>query len=55
MGKIENSGFSETIAACDLKVCRCRQLYEFMKIVYVSIEGQGHFLTLAQAPFAYEN
>ena len=29
--------FSETIEACDLKVSR-----------YVSIEGQGHYLTLAQ-------
>ena len=37
--------FSETIAACDLKVGRYRQLIEFMK---VCIEGQGHFLTLAQ-------
>ena len=32
--------FSETIAACDLKVDRCRQLIEF------SIEGQGHFFTI---------
>ena len=34
MGKSENSGsvdFSETIAASDLKVGRCRQLIEFMK------------------------
>ena len=38
--------FSETIAACDLKVGRYRQLNDFMR--YVSIEGQGHFLTLAQ-------
>ena len=37
--------FSETIAASDLKVGRSRHLIEFMK---VSIEGQGHFLTLAQ-------
>ena len=35
--------FSETIAACDLKVGRCRQLIEFMKVC----EGQGHLLTLA--------
>ena len=35
--------FSETIPACDLKVGRCRQLIEFMK---VSIEGQGHFFTI---------
>ena len=38
--------FSETIEACDLKVGRYRQLNDFMK--YMSIEGQGHFLTLAQ-------
>ena len=31
MGKSENSGFLETIAACDLKVGRCRQLIEIMK------------------------
>ena len=39
--------FSETIAASDLKIGRSRHLNECMK-VYVSIEGQGHFLTLAQ-------
>ena len=38
--------FSETIAASDLKVCRSRHLIEYMKDV--SIEGQGHYLTLAQ-------
>ena len=32
MGKSENNGFSETIAACDLKSGRCRQLIEFMKV-----------------------
>ena len=37
---------SETIEACDLKVCRCRQLIEFMMVC--ENEGQGHFLTLAQ-------
>ena len=31
---------------CHLKVGKCRQLIDFMK--YVSIEEQGHFLTLAQ-------
>ena len=40
--------FSETIAASDLEVSRSRHLIENMKIPYVSIEGQGHFLTLAQ-------
>ena len=38
--------FSETIADSDLKVSWSRHLIEYMKIV--SIEGQGHFLTLAQ-------
>ena len=37
---------SETIAASDLKVSRSRHLIEYMKIM--SIEGQDHFLTLAQ-------
>ena len=33
MGKSENSVFfPETIVACDLKVGRCRQLIEFMKV-----------------------
>ena len=38
--------FSETIAACDLKVGRCGQLIEILKPRYVSIEGQGHFFTI---------
>ena len=33
--------FSETFAASDLKVGRCRQLIEF-----ISIEAQGHFFTI---------
>ena len=36
--------FSETIAASDLKGSRSRHLIRR----YVIIEGQGHFLTLAQ-------
>ena len=32
MAKSENSGFSETIAACDLKVSGCRELIEVMKV-----------------------
>ena len=32
MGKIENSGFSETIAASDLKVSRNSHLIECMKV-----------------------
>ena len=43
MGKSENRDFSETIAACDLKVGRCIQLIEIMK---VCIKGQGHFFTI---------
>ena len=35
--------FSETIAASDLKVSGSRHITR-----YVNIEGQGHFLTLAQ-------
>ena len=46
MGKCENRGFLETIAASDLKVGRCRQLIEFMEVRYVSIEGQCHFFTI---------
>ena len=45
IGKSENSGFLETIAACDLNIGRGNQLDELIK---VSIQGQGHFLTLAQ-------
>ena len=30
--KSKNSGFSETIAACDLKAGRCRKLNEIMKV-----------------------
>ena len=32
MGKSENSGFSETIAASDLKVSRSNRLIEYMKV-----------------------
>ena len=39
--------FSEPIAASNLKVSRSRYLIEYM-MRYVSIEGQGDFLTLAQ-------
>ena len=38
--------FSETIEACDLKVGRHRQLFDFMKVC--EYEGQGHYLILAQ-------
>ena len=32
MGKVKTVDFSETIAACDLKVGRCRQLIELMVV-----------------------
>ena len=32
MGKVKTVYFSETIEACDLKVGRCRQLIEIMKV-----------------------
>ena len=44
LGKSESSGFSETIAACDLKVGRCRHLIEFMKVYGYSIS----FFTFVQ-------
>ena len=49
IGKREKSGiseigFSETIAACDLKVGRCRQLIEFMKVCDLELR-----------PFTYGN
>ena len=43
MGKVKTVNISETIAACDLKVGRCRQLIEIMKD---SNEGQDHFFTI---------
>ena len=49
IGKVKTVDFSDTIAASDLKVGRSRHLIEFVKLsVLVSIEGQCHFLTLAQ-------
>ena len=32
MGKVKTVDFSETFEASDLKVGRCRQLIEFMKV-----------------------
>ena len=32
MGKVKTVDFFETIEACDLKVGRCRQLIDFMKV-----------------------
>ena len=38
--------FSKSIAGCDQKVSRCRQLIDFND--GVGIEGQGHFFYWAQ-------
>ena len=45
--------FSETIAACDLKVGRRRQLIEFMKVCEYS--RSMSFLDLGPRSFTYEN
>ena len=45
--------FSETIAAADLKVGRCRQLIELMKICEYS--RSMSFLDLCPRLFTYEN
>ena len=37
MGKSDNSGFSETVAASDLKVSRRRHLIEYMKVLKVKV------------------
>ena len=44
MRKVKSVNFSETFAGGDMKVVRCRQLIELMKVL--SIEGQGHFFTI---------
>ena len=46
-------GFSETIAACDLKLGRCRQLIEFMKVFEYS--SSRSFLDLGPRSFTYQN
>ena len=45
--------FAETIAACDLKVGRCRQLTELMKLYEHS--RSGFFYDLGPRSFTYEN
>ena len=51
--KLKTVDFSETIAACDLKSGRCRQLIEFMKVYeYLRLRS---FLDLRPRPFMYEN
>ena len=38
MGKVKRVDFSETIAACDLKVGKCRQLIEIMKVCKLKVK-----------------
>ena len=45
--------FSETVAACDLKVVRCRQLVDLMKRCEYS--RSRSFLDLVPRSFTYEN
>ena len=45
--------FSDTIAACDLKVDRCKQLFDFMKVN--EYWRSRLFLDLGPRPFMYEN
>ena len=45
--------FSETVAACDLKVGRCRQRIEFMKVCEYS--KSMSFLDLVPGSFTYRN
>ena len=50
---METMDFSETIAACDLKALRCRQLIELMKVY--AYGRSTSFLDLGPRSFAYEN
>ena len=51
--KVKTVAFSESIAPYDLKVCRCRQLIEFMKVC--EYRRSMSFLDLGPRPFMYEN
>ena len=44
MGKVKTEDFSETIAASDLKVGRCRQLIEFMNLNEYTCRRSRSFL-----------
>ena len=46
MGKNKTMDFSETVVVYDIKVGRCSQLNEYMKLM--NTKGQGHSLTLVQ-------
>ena len=44
--KVKTMDFSETMVVCDIKVGRCSQLNEYMKLY--EYKNQGHWLTLVQ-------
>ena len=44
--KVKTMDFSETIVVYDIKVGRCSQLNEYLKLS--EYKGQGHLLTLVQ-------
>ena len=52
IGKVKALDCSETIATCDLKVGRCRQLIELMKWVF---KVKIFFFDLGSRSFTYEN
>ena len=46
MGKVKTVNFSETIAASDLKVGRCRQLIGFYDSIYPDMPETKWFIDL---------
>ena len=51
--KVKTLDFCETIAACDLKVGRCRQLIEFVKVCEYSRSRSLFYL--GPRSFSYQN
>ena len=53
IGKSENSGFLENIAACDLNIGRCNQPNEMIKVYEYS--RSRSFLDFGPRSFIYQN
>ena len=53
IGKSENSGYLETIAACDMNIGRCKQLDELIKEYGYS--RSMSFLDFGPRSFMYQN
>ena len=53
IGKTENSGFLDIIAACDLNIGRCKQLDELIKVYEYS--RSRSFLDFGPRSFIYQN